>query len=160
LGNRRIAETHFLTALQILQETHANPAEFFKVYNGLMHVHLDLTFSKELKIEELEEHLQTAMKYNNEAYKVAQQCRGETGYLAQVKLQKAVLNAREVQVRGKHGRIAGMDTLLQSRDRAVVLIEQALGEMRDSSYESKEKSIKWGKEWQDRLGRLRTEEQL
>jgi hypothetical protein len=38
--------------------------------------------------------------------------------------------------------------------KAIELIEQALGKLRDSNNRSKEKSIAWGKDRQDRLKRL------
>jgi hypothetical protein len=49
---------------------HADPTEFIKVYNGLMHAHLDLTFKSRLSTEQREEHLQIAMDYNDNSLKM------------------------------------------------------------------------------------------
>jgi hypothetical protein len=152
--NRSTAETHFLEALNILNDNHADPAGFVKVYNGLMHVHLDLTFQSGLSIEEREEHLRTAMNYISKCHEIAQNSPGGTGALAQVKLQEAVLYGRSVLLRAKRGKGARGTYLLERRDEAVERIEQALGELRDSNHRTKEKSIAWGKDFQDRLKRL------
>lgn len=154
--NRSFAQTHFLNALQILNDTRADPSEFIQVYNGLMHVHLDLTFQSGLSIEEREEHLRTAMEYNNQYWEIAQRSPvGEMGVLAQVKLQQAVLFGREVQLRAKRGgnSRSGGD-LMVLKDSAIDGIEQALRELLESNHRSKEKSILWGRDWQDRLKKV------
>jgi hypothetical protein len=62
---------------------HADPEEFVKVYNALMHVHQDLTFKSGLSIEQREEHLQIAMGYNGNSLEVAQKLPSESGALAE-----------------------------------------------------------------------------
>jgi hypothetical protein len=151
--NRSSAEKHFLKALEILN-THADPADFVKVYNGLMHVHLDLTFKSGLSIEQREEHLRTAIDYNGKSYEMAQKLHGDTWALAEAKLQDAVLYGRRVLLRAKRGGDVRGVELFQMRDKAVEMIEQALGGLRTSNHRSKEKSIAWGKDWQDRLKNL------
>jgi hypothetical protein len=152
--NRTSAEMQFLEAHKILNDTHADPAEFVKVYNGLMHVYLDLTFQSGLSIAQRQEHLQTAINYNSKCHKIAQKSPGGTGVLAQVKLQEAVLYGRSVLLRAKRGRDARGPELFERRDEAIERIEQALGELRDSNHRTKEKSIAWGKDFQNRLKML------
>jgi hypothetical protein len=62
---------------------HADPEEFVKVYNALMHVHQDLTFKSGLSIEQREEHLQIAMGYNGNSIEMAQKLPSESGALAE-----------------------------------------------------------------------------
>jgi hypothetical protein len=78
----------------------------------------------------------------------------DTGALAQMQLQVAVLQGRAVQLRAKRGESTRRGDLFVARDVAIDRIEQALGELRSSNHRSKEKSIAWGKQWQDRLKRL------
>jgi hypothetical protein len=75
---------------------HADPTEFIKVYNGLMHAHLNLTFKSRLSTEQREEHLKIAMNYNDNSLKVAQISPSDTRALAEAKLQDAVLYGRRV----------------------------------------------------------------
>jgi hypothetical protein len=60
---------------------HADPEEFVKVYNALMHVHQDLTFKSGLSIEQREEHLQIG--YNGNSLEMAQKLLSESGALAE-----------------------------------------------------------------------------
>jgi len=81
---------------------HADPAEFVKVYNGLMQIHLDLTIKSGLSIEQREEHLQIAMDYNGNSLKMAQKLLGDSGALAEANPQDAVLYGRRVLLRAKN----------------------------------------------------------
>jgi hypothetical protein len=48
--------------------------------------------------------------------------------------------------------------LFEMRDKAIEMIEQALGKLRDSNHRSKRKSVAWGKDRQDRLKKLQAED--
>lgn len=156
-GNRLTAKMHFSNALKILNGS-ATPdhAEFIMVYNGLMHVDLDLTFQSDLGIGGRERHLQMAVAHNNQSWEIAQNFLVDnSGILAQVKLQRAVLYGRKVQLRAKfEGDDRRGSNLKEVRDKAIEGIERALREVLESNHKSKEKSITWGKEWQSRLKKL------
>jgi hypothetical protein len=151
--NCSTTESHFLRALKMLNK-HADPTEFIKVYNGLMPVHLDLTFKSGFSTEQRKEHLQMPMDYNDNSLKMAQISPSDTRALAEAKLQDAVLYGRRVLLRAKRGTDVRRADLFQKGDKAIELIEQTLGKLRDPNHRSKEKSIAWGKDRQDRLRRL------
>jgi len=152
--NRCLAKEHFLNALAILNDTRADASEFIQVYNGLLHAHLDLTYHSGLGMDDREDYLRTAINYNNQSLGIAQRLPiGQSWILAQVKLQQAVLRAREVQFRVKRG-IEGSSRNLTERNTVIDEIEWALGRLRESDHPNKEKSIAWGRQFQDRLRRM------
>lgn len=146
------AQTYYLQAQGMLRDESLERAEYLQVYNGLMRVNLNMSFSRKLPVAEKSSKLETAFEYCHKAFKIALPSPVNSGDLAQVKLQEAVLKVRRAEIEKRRG--SNREVIRALRNDTSRELELALKDLRDSNHPNIVEFREWGESWHDRLRRL------
>lgn len=125
-----------------------NAAAFVRVYYGLMNVEMDMSYNRELSLEERGSHLQKAEDFGSEALAFARKS-PNAGDVAQVKLEQAVVKGRRAEFEVKRG--VSSQEIRRMKNDALRDISGALRELQESNRSNFNENLIWAEQWRDRL---------
>ena len=113
-----------------------------------MNVEMDMSYNRELSLEERGSHLHKAEDFGGEALAFARRS-PNAGDVAQVKLQQAVVKGRRAEFEVKRG--VSPQEIRRLKDEALRDISGALRELQESNRSNFNENQVWAKQWSNRL---------